>query len=178
MGAVESGIDSVWCSVQSGERPDNSAFEALYLRQRPLVYALALRMLCDHALAEDVVQEVFAAVWRGFSAFRGDSSIGTWIHTIAIRIARRRWRKQPEVQLDEVALANYERAATKAFPDTRLDLERAIATLPPRARAVLILHDVHGHKQAEVAELLGIALGTVKAQLHRARNLVKQELKA
>ena len=170
--------DAVWCSVQDVETCHNSAFEALYLRQRPLVYAVALRMLCDHAVAEDVVQEVFVAVWRGLSSFRGHSSISTWIHTITVRTAMRRWRKPTEAQPDEIELANFERAAARAFPDTRLDLERAIATLPARARAILILHDVHGHKQSEIAELLGIAVGTVKAQLHRARNLVKQELKA
>jgi len=78
--------------------------------------------------------------------------------------------------MEESAICQYERAAAKVFPDTRLRLERAIATLPVGARTVLLLHDVYGYKQLEIADLLGIALGTVKAQLHRARNLMKKEL--
>jgi RNA polymerase sigma-70 factor (ECF subfamily) len=176
MGATLSRINSAWYSMHDLRASDNSAFESLYLQQRPAVYALALRMSCNHATAEDIVQDVFIAVWRGLRAFRGDSSISTWIHAIAVRTARRRWRQNYDAKLDEGAIAEYERVVAKVFPDTRLDLERAIATLPAGARAVLVLHDVHGHKHAEIAGMLGVAIGTVKAQLHRARNLVKQEL--
>ncbi len=116
-------------------------------------------------------------VWRGINNFRGESFLRTWIHTIAVRTAMRHWRRHPDAQLDEIALAKYERSARSAFPDTRLELERAIATLPAGARAALLLHDVYGYKHSEVAELLDVAVGTAKAQLHRARNLMKRELR-
>jgi RNA polymerase sigma-70 factor (ECF subfamily) len=155
--------------------PDDS-FESLYAKHSRKVHALALRLLCNTAAADDVVQEVFVSIWRGLKNFRGDSSIGTWIHTITIRTAMRRLKWQPEAQLDDEAIARYQSIVRIALPDTRLELERAIAMLPTGARAVLLLHDVYGYKQTEIAESLGVALGTVKAQLHRARNLMKKEL--
>ena len=170
------GLDSELWLVRSVREGEGSSFESLYAREYRSVYALALRLLCDPAAAEDVTQEVFVSVWRGINRFRGESSISTWIHTITVRTARRRWHRRPESQMDESAICRYEGAAAKFFPDTRIRLERAIATLPVGARTVLLLHDVYGYKQLEIAELLEIALGTVKAQLHRARNLMKKEL--
>jgi len=170
------GVESEYLVAQSMKQGDDRAFELLYVRQYRSVYALALRLLCDPAVAEDVVQEVFISVWRGMKRFRGESSISTWIRTIVVRAAARRWSRRPETQLDEDMIDRYERTAATVFPDTRLHLERAIAKLPAGARTVLLLHDVYGLKHSEIAPLLDVAVGTVKAQLHRARNLMKQEL--
>ena len=165
--------------LRIGSMPETGhpEFELLYAEQYPSVYALVFRLVCDPTLAEDVTQEVFVAVWRGIKNFRGESFLRTWIHTIAVRTAMRHWRRQPDAQLDDVALAKYERSARSAFPGARLELERAVAALPAGARAVLLLHDVYGYKHSEVSELLGVAVGTAKAQLHRARNLMKRELR-
>jgi len=162
--------------AQRVSEPAARTFDAVYQAQHKRVYALALRLLCDASAAEDATQDVFVAVWRGLADFRGESALSTWIHTITVRTATRRWGGHREDQLDAAALERYERAAVRAFPDTRLALERAVATLPRGARSVLLLHDVYGHTQAEVADMLGIAVGTVKAQLHRARNLMKEAL--
>jgi RNA polymerase sigma-70 factor (ECF subfamily) len=163
--------------VQNVKEGDAQSFELLYSQQHRSIYALALRLLCDPAAAEDVVQEVFISIWRGIRGFRGESSILTWMHTITVRTAMRRWHRRPEMQLDEATILRYEYTAARTFPDTKLRLERAIATLPAGARTVLLLHDVYGYTHSEIGVLLGIAIGTVKAQLHRARNLMKQELR-
>jgi len=170
------GMESEFWLARSLKQGSDQAFEVLYAQQYRSVYALALRLLCDPGTAEDVVQEVFISVWRGIKGFRGEGSILQWMHTITVRTAIRRWQHHPEVQLDEEMILRYEQTATRVFPDIRIQLERAIAMLQAGARTVLLLHDVYGHTHSEIAALLDVAVGTVKAQLHRARNLMKQEL--
>ena len=160
---------------------DRAAFEELYRRHRNRVYGLVWR-LCggDAALAEDLLQESFIRAWNKLDGFRGDSRFATWLHRLSVNVAlsdrRIRVRRlERETPLEGTA----ERTATgekDVYADQRMDLEQAIAKLPERARTVLVLYDIEGYSHAEIAEIAGMAVGSSKAQLHRARKLVREEL--
>jgi len=158
---------------------DPRAFEALYRAHYPHVHAITLRMTCDAVRAEEVAQEVFVRVWRKLPGFRGESALGTWIHTVAVRTTlehlRGESRRQARVMTTDEP-ERYAAEARRAMPDTAVDLERAIAALPPGARSVLLLHDVDGYRYHEIAEMMGVSLGTVKSQLNRARRLMMEAL--
>jgi RNA polymerase sigma-70 factor (ECF subfamily) len=134
----------------------------------------------QHALAEDLLQESFVRAWQKLDSFRGDSRFGTWLHRLAVNVAlsnRRTIMRQTgkEVAMDEVA----ERTAVGSedvVADRQRDLERSIAKLPERARSVLILYDIEGYQHSEIAKMTGMAVGSSKAQLHRARKLLREEL--
>jgi RNA polymerase sigma-70 factor (ECF subfamily) len=158
---------------------DQVAFEVLYRRLGGRVYALCLRMSGDERAAEELTQDVFVRAWEKLDSFRGDSRFSTWLHRLAVNLVlqdrRQRGRRRAREQLTG-DLTVFERAVTRAMPGTRVDLERAIAGLPDGAKEVLILRDIHGYKYDEIAEMKGVALGTVKAQIHRARKLVREAL--
>ena len=155
------------------------AFEALYRAHYGHVYAITLRMTCDPSRAEDVAQEVFVRVWQKLPGFRGESALSTWIHTVAVRTTlehlRNESRREARVMTTDEP-DRYAAEARRAMPDTAVDLERAIATLPPGARNVLLMHDVSGYRYHEIADMLGVSLGTVKSQLNRARRLMMEAL--
>ena len=156
-----------------------AAFELLYRAHVGRIHALCLRMCRDRSEAEELVQDVFVRVWERLGSFRGDSAFGTWLHRVAVNTvieslrSKERWRQRlaDAVEVDEVPDAAFQQLA-----GTDLDLERAIASLPPRARMVFVLHDVVGHKHREIAVLTGTAVGTCKAHLHRARSLLRTAL--
>ena len=151
------------------------AFEELYRQTGGAVFALCLRMTNDPALAEDLVQETFVRGWQRLRTFRGESSFSTWIYRVAVNVVL--GHKRSRTQERTIGEGREEHAWTDGAPiDLRLDLERAISRLPERARLVLILHDIRGYRHREIAGILGIAEGTSKAQLHRARQLVREAL--
>ncbi len=161
---------------------DTRAFEQLYRRHVGKVHGVIVRLVGGHgARAEDLTQETFVRVWRALPEFRFESALSTWLHRMAVNTAlmelrsRRagpRWEE--EVDDDDVAKLD----PREQGPALRMDLERAIGTLPPRARAVLVLHDVEGWKHEEISASLGMAVGSSKAQLHRARQLLRVRLEA
>jgi len=155
---------------------DMSAFEELYRRHAGRVYAVCLRIVGDPARAEDLSQEAFVRAWRGLKGFRGDSRLSSWLHRIAVNVALRDLRRnaRQEVELDETVHA----APAQSGPIALRDLEQAIQALPDRARTVFVLHDIEGYSHEEVGELAGMAAGTSKAQLHRARKLLQGSLSA
>ncbi len=167
--------------VAQARRGDPHAFERLYRLHCDRVYGLCWR-LCggDDSLAEDLVQEAFVRAWQKLHLFEGKSAFGTWLHRLAANVAlsdrRIRLRKVGrETAMDEAV----ERTATGArnvTADLATDLEQAVARLPERARTVLVLYDIEGYRHAEIAELTGMAVGSSKAQLHRARKLVREAL--
>ena len=184
--------------VRRAQAGDVEAFEALYREHYPRVYALSLRMLRDGRLAEELSVEIFARAWESLGSFRGQSAFTTWLHRLGVnqilnylRTERRRHARitivadlpegsdtsetarDPSERLDIDAFA---REVARAMPDTRIDLERAIAALPDRAREALILHHVEGYKYREIAELMGTKIGTVKAQIHRACAIIREAL--
>ncbi|MCI0436301.1 MAG: sigma-70 family RNA polymerase sigma factor [Gemmatimonadetes bacterium] len=165
--------------VRRAQAGDRAAFDELYARHAGRVYALCLRMTADTAEAERLTQDAFVLAWRRLASFRGDSAFSSWLHRIAVNAVledgRRTRRRRARVDtVEDVACIERERDAP--WIDERMDLERAIAGLPPGARAVLVLHDIEGYRHDEIAGLLGIATGTSKAQLHRARRLLRERL--
>jgi RNA polymerase sigma-70 factor, ECF subfamily len=168
--------------VAAAARGSQAAFEALYRRHAPRVYALCLRMTGQVALAEDCSQEAFVQAWRNLGRFESRSAFGTWLHRIAVNAVLQQGRRRGEaLGLEDSA----EREAADVLPDVTLedpaarrDLEVAIASLPERARHVLVLVGVYGHTHEEAAAMLGVAEGTCKAQLHRARELLTQRLES
>jgi len=154
---------------------DLHSFEQLYRQFSPRVYGLCLRLTGQREAAEDCTQDSFVAAWRALSNFEGRSRFATWLHRIAVHavLARRRGlRSRYEVAEPEGGLPEAEDPAG-APP---LDVERAIAGLPEGARHVLVLVGIYGFSHAEAADMLGIAAGTCKAQLHRARGLLAAAL--
>ena len=163
---------------------DRGAFERLYRQHVNRVFSICARMVSDQARAEELTQDVFVRAWEKLHLFRGESSFGTWLHRLAVNVvlnARKsegRMRSRHEEQ-DE------EQGGIDALPDTAslslgpadlLDLEAAMKRLPPGARRVFVLHDVEGYKHEEIAEMLGVTSGATKAQLHRARLLLREAL--
>ena len=165
--------------VQRAAGGDVAAYEQLYREHAGRVHGLCLRMTRDRSEAEELVQDVFVRVWEKLGTFRGGSAFSTWLHRVAVNTvierlrAHGRWRERHDAAADPEAVADNAFARNEGAD---IDLERAIATLPPRARMVFVLHDVEGHKHREIAEITGLAVGTCKAHLHRARGLLRAAL--
>lgn len=160
---------------------DPKAFEALYRKHHRRVYAVVWRLAGGQAArADDLVQEAFIRAWQALPAFRFESAFSTWLHRLAVNTALMQIRSRAgaeDSETDDSALSVMPSQDTAGFRTReRLDLERAVATLPERARAVLVLHDIEGWKHEEIAIELGMAVGSSKAQLHRARKLLRQRL--
>ena len=157
------------------------AYEQLYRAHVGRVHALCLRMARDRGQAEELTQDVFVRAWEKLHLFRGESAFSTWLHRLAVNVVvgamrkRSRWRELFASSADPAALPEAPAIAPRTDD---LDLERAIARLPERARLVFVLHDVEGYKHAEIASLMGSAVGTSKAHLHRARRLLREGLTA
>lgn len=165
--------------VRRAQQGEVGAFEGLYRTHVGRVYAVCRRMTADPALAEDLTQEAFVRAWEKLATFRGESALSTWLHRLAVNVVlghfraadRRGGRGVAEDRADPA-----DAPAVTTHPGAALDLERAIARLPQRARTVFVLHDVEGYRHEEVAALAGMAVGTSKAQLSRARRLLREVL--
>jgi RNA polymerase sigma-70 factor (ECF subfamily) len=158
--------------AQSG---DHRAFERLYRNHAGRVYALARRMAGPDP-ADELTQDVFVRAWEKLGTFRGEAAFGTWLHRLAVNLIlsqrSRRGRDQARLESGDDVLA-LRPAAMGVGPETRMDFETAIGRLPEGARQIFVLHDVEGYKHEEIGALLGVAVGTSKAQLHRARMLLR-----
>jgi RNA polymerase sigma-70 factor (ECF subfamily) len=155
-----------------------AAFEQLYRRHAGRVHGAILRLVgMDRARAEELTQDAFVQAWRKLGSFRFESAFATWLHRLGVNVALMDLR----IRRDEDAMGDddLQAAAGGEVPfcaAERGDLERAVAALPTRARAVLVLHDVEGFKHEEISAELGMAVGSSKAQLHRARGLLRRML--
>ena len=192
------GIDGVQTGANDSEAPagdaelvrlaaagDARAFEHLYRRHAGRVYGLCVRLVDgDRSKAEQYTQDAFVRAWEKLASFRGEAQFSTWLHRLTVNLVLgehrllRRW-----VSFDDHAAAAEGEDGEAVLGDhpqqrvgERIDVERALAKLPKGARAVLLLHDVEGYRHDEIAALTGIAVGTSKAQLHRARKLMKEWL--
>jgi len=156
------------------------AFERIYRIYVDRIHALCLRLCGDPQRAEDLTQEVFLRVWERIEAFEGRSRFYTWLYRVAVNRVMDALRSDMLRNRREVAdtlVPVEEHPAKGGGPSlTAIDLEAALAALPPGARSVFVLHDVEGYTHEEIASLAGIAIGTSKAQLHRARGLLRQRL--
>lgn len=154
-------------------------FEDLYRAHAGQVYGLCLRLTGQPALAEDCTQECFIKAWRALPSFEGRSQVSTWLHRIAVNTVLGQRRRRPGDALRDADVLD--EALEDAVPSAAdaagtLDLEDALARLPRGARDVVVLVGVYGHSHEEAATMLGIAVGTSKAQLHRGRRLLAQQL--
>ena len=161
--------------VRRAAAGDTRAFESLYRRHSRRVFGTIWRLVGGvEARAEELMQDAFVRAWQALSGFRQDSAFSTWMHRLAVNTALMDLRSRAgaeALETDDSALEFH--AAPSARRDLGLDLEKLVAKLPPRARAVLVLHDVEGWKHEEIANELGMAVGSSKAQLHRARGLLR-----
>ena len=157
---------------------DVRAFEALYRRHSGRVHGAVWRLSgMNEARAQELTQEAFVRAWQKLASFRFESAFSTWLHRLAVNVALMELRaRHPEDAVDDEALEAAADPVTPFCAGERADLEQAVADLPPRARAVLVLHDIEGWKHAEIGRELGMAVGTSKAQLHRARGLLRAML--
>ncbi len=163
--------------VAAAAAGDVRAFEKLYRRHAPRVHGLCLRLTGNAATAEDCVQEAFVAAWKALPKFEARSRFGTWLHRIAVNavLARKRGlAAQLETTVDDQTVALDRLGGHEAAP--ALDVEQAIDGLPEGARHVLVLVGLYGYSHEEAAATLGVAVGTCKAQLHRARQLLAARL--
>jgi RNA polymerase sigma-70 factor (ECF subfamily) len=163
---------------------DRVAFERLYRQHVNRVFSLCARMVADRARAEELTQDVFVRAWEKLHLFRGESSFSTWLHRLTVNVVLNA-RKSEGRQRSRFEETDDESGGIDALPGVvgmplapgdLLDLEAAIAKLPPGARRVFVLHDVEGYKHEEIAEMLGVTSGATKAQLHRARLLLREAL--
>lgn len=165
--------------MRAAQAGDVAAFERLYRENVKRVYALCYRMAGSAQLAEELTQDVFVRAWQKLAGFRGESAFASWLHPIAVNVTyserRSRQRRESRVSASD-DLTPFEAALPHPRPTIGVDLERAMAGLPEGAREVFVLHDVEGFKHEEIAALVGIAVGTSKAQLHRARRLLREAL--
>jgi RNA polymerase sigma-70 factor (ECF subfamily) len=168
------GRGSEAADVERAARGDHEAFERLYRCHVGRVHALCLR-IGDADSAADLTQEVFVRAWRKLSTFRGEAAFGTWLYRIALNtlFAHRETKKKERSRwIEDDGLVERLPGRPKSG-DLRVDLERALPELPQGARQIFVLHDVEGFKHEEIAEHLGISVGTSKSQLHRARLLLR-----
>ncbi len=177
---VESGPGTAAAEVvRRAQKGDVAAFEQLYRENLNRIFALCLRISGDAQRAEELTQDVFVRAWEKLALFEGKSAFSTWLHRLAVNVCLGE-RRSEKVRVGKVFatddLEMYETPTRPPDPGEALDLERAIATLPPGARAVFVLHDVEGYKHEEIARMHGSAVGTCKAQLHRARRLLRVAL--
>jgi len=175
--------------VRAALSGDEGAFERIYGENAGRVFALCCRMSGSRERASELTQDVFVHVWRQLAKWRGESALSTWIHRLTVNLvlsnARGEQRRlRHEMATTEIgseddgapAARDIVRSAPPADVVNAIDLERAIASLPPGARTVFVLHDVEGYQHDEIAKMTGTAEGTCRAQLHRARQLLMQAL--
>ena len=167
--------EAAW--IEQAKQSDARAFERLYRMHVDRVYGLCLRMTGNRSEADDCTQEAFIQAWNKLDRFRGDSAFSTWLHRIAVNAVLGRMRKSKR-ESDRIQAASEISASPVSVHDNGhlRDLSAAVDRLPEGARHVFVLNAVYGYSHEEAGNMLGIAVGTSKAQLHRARRLLKQQL--
>jgi RNA polymerase sigma-70 factor, ECF subfamily len=175
--------DDTAALVSLAARGDVGAFEKLYAKSAGRVYAVCMRMTGDRDRAREFTHDAFVRAWERLSTFRGEAAFETWMHRLAVNVvltATRGERRRAARMVNSTDTPEAESDATLGRPgpdvETRVDLERAIAALPPRAREVFVLHDVEGYRHEEIADRLELQASSVRAQLHRARQLIMRML--
>lgn len=166
--------------IRRAQAGDSAAFEAVYREHSPRVYALCIRLSGgSREEATELMQDVFIRAWRGLKTYRGESAFSSWLHRLTVNAmlesARSEKRRTARV-LSMGDPGDVGVAAVTGSPELRMDLESAIASLPDGARIAFVLHEIEGYRHGDIAAQLGVAEGTVKAQLHRARKLLIEAL--
>ncbi len=165
--------------VERVKAGDPEAERALYERHVDRVFRLAFRMTGDEVLAKDLAQDAFVRAFDRIDGFRGESSLATWLHSVTASVVLNGLRKVRRIrdrERDLEAARGVSGSPARAEPDLRDRLTAAIAGLPDGYRTVFVMHDVEGYTHQEIAAALGVAEGTSKAQLSRARAKLRVEL--
>lgn len=166
--------DSERADVALAAAGDSQAFERLYRQHVNRVHSLVRRMVGGDGDADELTQDVFVRAWQRLGSFRGEAAFGTWLHRLTVNLVLN-WQKSAgrgrRLFDDESAIDLA--PARRTTPEDRMDIEEALKRLPPGARQVLVLHDVEGFRHEDIARMLGVQTGTTKAQLHRARKLLR-----
>ena len=177
-------------AVRKAQRGDVSAFEHLYNRYKRRVHAICLRVVPDPVEAEDLTQEAFLLVFRKIHTFRGASAFSTWLHRLVLNVAYMHLRKKhlKAMSFEELSNPSEENPAHRrefGGPDItlegfvdRVNLERALSALTGACKTVFVLHDVHGFKHREIAEIMNCSVESSKGQLHRARARLRHLLRS
>jgi RNA polymerase sigma-70 factor, ECF subfamily len=179
-GNESKGGESSAALVGRAQNGDVDAFELIYNEHSGRVYALCLRLMGgEQTAATELMQDVFVRAWKNLGKFRGESAFSSWLHRLAVNAMLENARSDKRRVARVLPMEDTSQIGALAqgdSPELRIDLERAIARLPAGARMAFVLHDIEGYRHKEIAEQLGIAVGTVKAQLHRAHKLLIQAL--
>ncbi|HEY8852409.1 MAG TPA: sigma-70 family RNA polymerase sigma factor [Gemmatimonadaceae bacterium] len=168
--------------VRRAQAGDVDAFELLYREHSPRIYGFCLRLKAgDKSDATELLQDVFIRAWRRLDTFRGDCAFVSWLYRLAINTMLENARSDKRRTARVLPMEDTSRlagAARSSGVESRMDMESAIASLPKGARLAFVLHDVEGYQHQEIAEQLSVTVGTVKAQLHRARRLLRERLES
>jgi len=175
-GVEGNGLDS----VRRAQAGDVDAFQLVYNEHAGRAYALCLRLVGgDTNDATELLQDVFIRAWRKLDTFRGDSAFSSWLHRLAVNTLLENARTEKRRTARVLPMDDTSRlpgAARASGIELKMDMEKAIASLPKGARLAFVLHDVEGYQHQEIAAQLSVSVGTVKAQLHRARRLLRERL--
>ncbi len=175
-------------AIERAKHGDAEAFQALYDRHKRRVYSLCLRMTANTAEAEDLTQEAFLQLYRKIATFRGESAFSTWLHRLSVNVVLMHLRRKslPVISLEETTAPGEDDTPKKDFGAEdvalagsidRLQLQRAVESLPPGYRMIFLLHDVQGYEHNEIATIVGCSIGNSKSQLHKARMKLRDLLK-
>jgi RNA polymerase sigma-70 factor (ECF subfamily) len=176
-------------AIERAKHGDGEAFQVLYDMHKRRVYSLCLRMTANTAEAEDLAQEAFLQLYRKIATFRGESAFSTWLHRLSVNVVLMHLRKKglPVVSLEETTQGGTEEDTPKkdfgaedvalAGSIDRLQLQKAVESLPPGYRTIFVLHDVEGYEHNEIATIVGCSIGNSKSQLHKARMKLRDLLK-
>jgi len=175
-------------AIDRAKQGDAEAFQALYEMHKRRVYSLCLRMTANTAEAEDLAQEAFLQLFRKIATFRGESAFSTWLHRLSVNVVLMHLRKKglPVVSLEETTQGGEEDSPRRDFGADdvalagsidRLQLQKAVESLPPGYRTIFVLHDVEGYEHNEIATMVGCSIGNSKSQLHKARMKLRDLLK-
>ena len=171
-------LDAIVQRAQSG---DVDAFEAVYRAHVATIHALCRRMCGDDREATDMVQDVFVRAWERLRSFRGQSSLATWLHRLAVNVVLEKWRanKRDALRmLDDPKGLALDVVGRDTDSDAAMDIAAALTRLPRGSRTVFVLHDIEGYAHDEIASMTGIAAGTSRTQLFRARRALARLLRA
>ncbi len=168
---------SLQANIIAAKNGDTKAFQRIYAMHVDRVYPLCLRLCADKSQAEDATQEVFIQLWKSLANYKGDSQFSTWLHSLATNVTISYLRKQKNWWQRMFSLEHSDIAQRSAESETDIsELDKYLKKLPERARIVFVLHAIEGYRHEEIANLLEIAVGTSKAQFHRAKNLLGEWL--
>ncbi|HVE33004.1 MAG TPA: sigma-70 family RNA polymerase sigma factor [Gemmatimonadaceae bacterium] len=180
IGTAELSSAAIADAVRRARQGDVDAFEIVYRAHAARIYALCRRMTGDDLQARDLVQDVFVRAWERLTTFREQSAFSTWLHRLGVNVVLEhlRSRKREDSRHTDANEWLAVPGSPAARLDTRMDLDKALARLPAGARTVFLLHDIEGYSHDEIAQMTGIAPGTARAQLWRARRALMGMLDA